>query len=49
MIEYRDRNIGGALIQKLCKEFDEKFTEEEKELNIYLKHVINVRDHLGQE
>ena len=29
MIEYRDRNIRRALIQKLCEEFDEKFTEDE--------------------
>ena len=27
MIEYRDRNIRRALIQKLCEEFDGKFTE----------------------
>ena len=26
MIEYRDRNIRRALIQKLCEEFDEKCT-----------------------
>ena len=29
MTEYRDRNIRRALIQKLCEEFDEKFTEDE--------------------
>ena len=27
MTEYRDRNIRRALIQKLCEEFDGKFTE----------------------
>ena len=29
MIEYRDRDISCALIQKLCEEFDEKFTEDD--------------------
>ena len=29
MIEYRDRNIRRALIQKLCEEIDEKFTEDD--------------------
>ena len=38
MIEYRDRNIRRALIQKLCKDFDEKFTEDDtrKEWNVFL-------------
>ena len=38
MIEYRDRNIRRALIQKLCKEFDKKFTEDviKKEWNVLL-------------
>ena len=27
MTEYRDRNISGALIQKLYEQFDKKFTE----------------------
>ena len=29
MIEYRDRNISRALIQKLYEQFDEKFTEDD--------------------
>ena len=29
MIEYRDRIIRCALIQKLCEEFDEKFTKDD--------------------
>ena len=38
MIEYRDRDISCALIQKLCEEFDEKFTEDDikKEWNVLL-------------
>ena len=29
MVEYRDRNLRRALLQKLVLEFDEKFSEEE--------------------
>ena len=29
MIEYIDRNVRRALIQKLCEEFDKKFTEDD--------------------
>ena len=38
MIEYGDRNIRGALIQKLCDEIDEKFTEDDtrNEWNVLL-------------
>ena len=40
MLEYRDRNVRRALIQKLVEEFDEKFTEEDikKEWNSLLTH-----------
>ena len=38
IIEYRDWNISRASIQKLCEEFDEKFTEDDikKEWNVLL-------------
>ena len=38
MIEYIDPNVRRALIQKLCEEFDKKFTEDDikKEQNVLL-------------
>ena len=45
MVEYRDRNLRRALLQKLALEFDEKLSEEEiKKSGILFQHTINEKN-----
>ena len=45
MVEYRNRNLRHALLQKPALEFDEKFSKEEtKKSGILFQHTINKKN-----
>ena len=47
MVEYRDRNLRRALLQKLLLEFDQKFSVEEIKSGILFQHTINEKNKMS--